>query len=103
MPTPTPTSRKVILLLNILLIVVIYAWLANSKADGYTILMAFALSLYHTAINLVLAIICMVIVGIQRLMDKDNELFLSLGVTFFISTVLVAVLSFPACLIVPNL
>jgi ABC-type nickel/cobalt efflux system permease component RcnA len=104
MPTPTPTSRKVILLLNILLIVVIYAWLANSKgADGYTILMAFALSLYHTAINLVLAILCMVIVGIQRLMDKDNELFLSLGVTFFISTVLVAVLSFPACLIVPNL
>jgi len=97
---PTPTSRKVILLLNILLIVVIYAWLANGPE---AILMGFALSIYHTAINLILAIICMVIAGIQRLRDKDYELFLSLGVTFFISTVLVAVLSFPACLIVPNL
>jgi hypothetical protein len=95
-----PTSRKVILLLNILLIVLIYAWFANSKD---VIMTGFALSIYHTAINLILAILCMVIAGIQRLMDKDYELFLSLGATFFISTVLVAVLSFPACLIVPNL
>jgi len=95
-----PTSRKVILLLNILLIVFIYAWFANSKD---VVLTGFALSLYHMAINLILAILCMVVVGIQRLMDKDYELFLSLGITFSLSTVLVGVLSFPACLIVPNL
>lgn len=95
-----PTSRKVILLLNILLIVFIYAWFSSTKD---AVMMELVLSIYHTGINLALAIVSMLIAGIQRLLDKDYELFLSLGLTFLLSTVLVAVLSFPTCLIVSKL
>ena len=99
-----PSSRKWILLLNILIIAVIYVIAANiSNSSSDSAIIGFFASIMHTAANFALAIICMVIYLVQRIREASTELALSLGLTFFLSTVLVAILSFPACLIIGKL
>ncbi len=92
-----PSSRKWILLLNILIIAVIYVIAANTS-DG--VMFGFFVSIIHTAANLALAIICMLIYLVQRIREASTELALSLCITFFLSTVLVVILSFPTCLVI---
>jgi len=95
-----PSSRKWILLLNILIIAVIYVIAANTANSSDGVMFGFFVSIIHTAANLALAIICMLIYLVQRIREASTELALSLCITFFISTVLVVILSFPTCLVI---
>ncbi|EDN68060.1 membrane protein [Beggiatoa sp. PS] len=95
-----PTSRKWILLINLLLIAIIYIYAANIP-NGQ--LAGFGLSVLQTAINLALALIFLVIYVVQRIKEASTELSLSLMITFFLSTLLVGILSFPVCLGIANL
>ncbi|EDN67083.1 membrane protein [Beggiatoa sp. PS] len=94
-----PTSRKWILLINILLIAVISIYAANiPNASSEGPIVAFVLTLLQAAINLALALIYLVIYLVQRFKEASTELSLSLMITFFLSAILVGILSFPACL-----
>jgi hypothetical protein len=93
-----PTSRKWILLINILLIAVISIYAANlpnGSSEGP--IAAFAFTLLQAAINFALALICLVIYVVQRIKEASTELSLSLMITFFLSAILVGILSFPVC------
>jgi cytochrome bd-type quinol oxidase subunit 2 len=91
-----PTSRKWILLLNILLIAVIYIYAANIPNGQIA---GFVLTVLQAVINFAIALICLVVYVVQRMKEADTELFLSLTITFFISTLLVGLFSFPVCFI----
>ena len=95
-----PASRTWILLINILFIAVIYIYAANLPDKEIA---GFFISILHTAINLALAVILLITFVIQRIREKNTELLLSLCITFFLSTVLVVLLSFPACFVITKI
>jgi cytochrome bd-type quinol oxidase subunit 2 len=92
-----PTSRKWILIINLLVIAVIYVLAANTSDGQIT---GFFLSLFHSGANLALAIICLLIYVIQRIRGETAELLLSLVITFLLSGLLVGLLSFPTCILI---
>ncbi len=88
-----PISRILILVLNLLLMVMIYVYaatLTNSQSA------AFWLSLFHIGTNLTATLFCLLIYVIQELSGDNGKFTLSLIVTFFLSTLLLGLLSFPA-------
>jgi len=95
-----PTSRKWIFIINLLLIAVIYVSAANTSDGQMT---GFFISIFHTGVNLALAFVCLLVYVIQQIRGETAELLLSLVITFFLSTLLVGLLSFPTCLLIGQL
>jgi hypothetical protein len=92
-----PTSAKWILLVNLMLVAVIYVVTANAQDVG----LGFVFGIFLAGANLVLAFICLLIYVIQLIRDKSTGPLLSLVITFFLSTIVVILVSFHSCYLRP--
>jgi ABC-type nickel/cobalt efflux system permease component RcnA len=91
-------NEDLIVQINMLLVVAIYIFAGVISIDDGAII-GFLISLLQFAINLVLAVIFLIIYALQPKGEEKIRHPLFLSGTFFLSAIIVVILSMPVCLV----